>query len=899
MSADQRPRQLDGPIWRAPTPREVDAELAFHVEMLTRELLAAGHTPEAAAAQVRARFGDLSQVSAAARRAATHRDRTMRLTEHLAAIRQDVVHAFRLLRRAPGFTIVAVLTLALGIGANSAIFSVVNGVALKPLGYPEPDRLVYVTSQFASMGFDEFWVSPPEYFEYREQTRALGALGAYATGAVNLSEGASPERTNAVAMTASMFDVLGVRPLLGRPFTAAEDLPNADPVVVIGHELWQRSFGGDPGIVGRRVEIDGTRQTVVGVMPPGFDLHDARAQVWQPLALDPSNRENRGSHFLYLVGRLADGVTREQADAELHGLLRGRWRELVPSGHVPNDSTHRLQMAPLRDEVIGSVRTALWVLQGAVGLVLLIACANMANLLLARAETRHKEFAIRAALGAGRGHVLRQFLVEGIIVALLGAAVGLAFAHWGLRAILALNPDSVPRAAEIGLDPLVLAFTAAVAVLTGAIFGLAPLLHVRERALAGAMRDGGTRGATVGGGRARVRRGLAVAEVALAVTLVVGAGLLLRSFWNLTRVDAGFDRTELVTFAVVLPQATYADPANSTRFFTDLTAHLQRIPGVEAVSAMSGLPPHREVNANDTEFEGIPQTTDGPLQNVDYYQVTTAQYFETMRIPLRRGRGFVPGDVGGPPVIVINEALAQRFYPDVDPVGRRMRPSSNSEVPWFTIVGVAADVKQGGLDAEPGTEMYFLYDQAARDADYAPSQMNIVLRTPRPLGDLLPEVRRTVAELDPALPLVQPRTMEDVFADSVSRQRFLSQLLGVFAAVALLLSAVGTYGILAYMVNERRREIGIRMALGAGRGSVLGLILGQGLGIAGVGIAIGLAAAFALSRVATSLLYGVSPADPLTFAVVAGIIALVALVACVVPARRASRVDPLVAMQAD
>ncbi len=897
MSVPRRPGELDGAIWRAPTPREVDAELAFHVEMLTRELLDRGLTPDEAAAEVRRRFGDPARISAAARQAATHRDRTMRLSEHLAALRKDVVHALRLLRRAPGFTAVAVLTLALGIGANTAIFSVVNAVVLQPLAYPEPGRLMYVTSQFPTLGFDEFWVSPPEYMEYAERTRAFEALGAYATGAANLSEGAAPERVNSVAMTASMFDVLGVRPMLGRAFTADEDLPNADPVVLIGHSLWQRTFGGDRGVIGRRVEVQGRPVTVVGVMPPGFDLADAKAQLWQPLGLDPANRQNRGSHFLYLVGRLAPGATEGTANAELASLL-GRWGEVAGGLHAPNDSTHRLQMEPLRDQVVGSARTALWVLQGAVGLVLLIACANMANLLLARAETRHKEFAIRAALGAGRAHVVRQFLVEGMMLSVLGAAAGLLLAHWGLGLLLAMNPDSVPRAAEIGLDPVVLLFTAGVAVLTGVLFGLAPLLHVRDRAVSSALKEGGTR-STVAAGRASVRRGLAVAEVALAVTLVVGAGLLLRSFWNLTSVDAGFDRSGLVTFGVVLPQASYPQPERRVQLLADLTARLGAIPGVEDVSAMTGLPPFRQVNANDTEFEGIESQPGMPPQNVDYYQTTTAGYFETMRIPIVRGRGFTSTDVGGPPVMVINETLARTFYPDEDPIGRRIRPPFGDSIPWFTIVGVAADVKQGGLDERTGTELYFLYDQGPRYVGFAPAQLNLVLRTDRALEAVLPAVREAVRTLDPALPLVQPRTMDAVFAESVSRQRFMSQLLGVFAAIALALAAVGTYGILSYTVNERRREIGIRMALGAGRGQVLGLVLRQGLVMAAVGIALGLAGSLALSRLASSLLYGVSPTDPVTFAAVAVVIALVALVACLVPARRAMGVDPLVAMQAD
>jgi predicted permease len=487
-----------------------------------------------------------------------------------------------------------------------------------------------------------------------------------------------------------------------------------------------------------------------------------------------------------------------------------------------------------------------------------------------------------------------------VVLAVLGAVVGLALAYWGLRALLAANPDSIPRAAEIGLDPTVLAFTAVVALLTGVLFGLAPLLHVRDRVVATSIREGNTR-LTAGMGRNRVRQALVVGEVALAVMLVVGAGLLLRSFWNLTSVDAGFDRTNVATYGVVMPQATYPDPVRRAQFVGDLMRRLGEIPGVRSVAAMTGLPPSRQVNANDTGFEGLPVGPDQPAQNVDYYQTTTAGYFETMRIPIRQGRGFQPNDVGGPPVVVVNEALAKRFYPDGSPIGRRIKPGYGppDSIPWFTIVGVAADVKQGGLDEQPGTELYLLYDQLPQYVQFAPGQLNVVLRSPLPLASLAPHIRSTMTEMDPSLPIVQLRTMDEVVEASISRQRFLSQLLGIFAVVALLLAAVGTYGILAYMVNERRREIGIRMALGAGRRTVLGLVLRQGLVVAVVGIGLGLAGALALSRLAASLLFGVSPADPLTFTTVAGVIALVALVACVVPARRATRVDPLVAMRLD
>jgi predicted permease len=874
---------------RVEVERDLDEELGGYVDLLTAEKVRAGMPAEEARRAALREVGDIDQVKEAVRdvRAGAVVDATL----------QDLRYGIRLLRRAPGFAALAVLTIALGIGANSAIFSVINGVVRRPLGYPGSDRLMFITSQFPTLGFEKFWISPPEFFEYRERSRAFADIAAYQTGAVNLSDGTQPERVNAVFASANMFEVLGVRPLLGRAYSAEQDRPNAEPVAVLSYELWRRTFGGDPAVVGRRVQINGQPTTVVGVAPPAFDLHDARAQVWMPLGLDPANRQNRGSHFLYLVGRLAPGVTERQASSELRTLL-GQWGQLNPDTHVPNDSTHRLQFAALRDEVIGNVRVALWVLQGAVGLVLLIACANVANLLLARAESRHKEFAVRTALGAGRGRILRQFITEGVVLAVLGAAIGLALADWGLKALLAANPQSIPRAAEIGLDPVVLAFTVLVALLTGVVFGLAPLLHVGNAAVASAIKEGGARTTTTGA-RNRVRRGLVVGEIALAVMLVIGAGLLLRSFRNLTRVDAGFDPRDLATFSVVLPQASYPDAQRRVQFVTDLTRRLEEIPGVEDAAAVQGLPPFRQVNANDTQFEGIAPEPGKPPQNVDYYQGVTTDYFPAMGIRITAGRGFTAADVGGPPVVVINEALARKFYPNQNPIGRRVRPPVSDSTPWFTIVGIARDVKQGGLDAEVGTELYFSYEQGPRVAQFAPSQMHLVMRSSRPLDALAPGIRRVMAEMDPSLPIVQLRTMESVFGDSVSRQRFLSQLLGIFAVVALLLAAIGTYGILAYMVTERQREIGIRMALGASRAQVVRLVLGQGLTMAVAGVALGVAGALLLSRLVASLLYGVSPADPATFAAVAGVITVVAMAACVVPTRRATRVDPLVAIRAE
>jgi predicted permease len=527
--------------------------------------------------------------------------------------------------------------------------------------------------------------------------------------------------------------------------------------------------------------------------------------------------------------------------------------------------------------------------------VLLIACANLANLLLARAESRQREFAIRSALGAGWWRLLRQFLTEGIVLALLGGALGAFIGIAGLRAVLAANPDSIPRAGEIAVDPAVLLFTIAVSILTGLLFGLAPLLHLRERVVTMALKESGQR-TTAGSARARVRNGLVMAEVALAVVLVIGAGLLIRSFWNLLSVEAGFNRKQLVTFGVVLPAAAYRTPQSSVDFFTRLTRELAAESGVQSVAAMSGLPPVRLVDANDTDFEGYTAPPEGPFENVDYYQTVSIDYLKTMGIPILEGRDFSLSDVTGAPVVLVNETLAKMFYKDQSPIGRRVRVGGPKR-PWQTIVGVVRDVKQGGVNAKTGSELYLLNEQGPSTLQFGRRNMNIVIRTALPPESLAPQIRRLVQTMDPSLPIVKLRSMDDVFDDSVSRPRFLAQLLGLFAGLALLLAAIGTYGILSYSVIERRREIGIHMALGATRGNVLGMVLGHGLRLTIIGLATGLAAAFGLTRLLQTQLFNVKPTDPVTMASVVGIIAVVALAACYIPASRATRVDPMVVLR--
>jgi predicted permease len=817
---------------------------------------------------------------------------------------RDVRHAARNLRRTPGFALVTILTLALGIGANTAIFSVVNAVILRPLGYPEPHRLVYISSQFPQLGFDQFWISPPEFLEFQERTRAFSVVGAFATGQANLTAPDRPRRVNSVQASADLFKTLGVNALYGRTFEAAETQPNGPFVTILSYELWKSAFGGHPGAVGSQVEVNGIRRTVVGIMPPHFDVADQRVEVWNPLVIDPANRKNRGSHFLYLIGRLAGGVTLDAAKGELETLLQGwptsvaRAANAANGPHTPDTKNHRFRFDPLQAQIVGSARTAVMVLQGAVVFVLLIACVNLANLLLARAESRHKEFAVRAALGAGRLQLLRQFVVEGCMLSFAGAALGLGVASFGVRALIAAYPDSLPRSADISLDLGVLAFTLIIGLATGAVFGLAPLLHLAPGATATALKEGGTR-TTAGAGRNRVRRGLVAVEVALAVALVIGAGLLLRTVMNLSNVDSGFDRGQLVTFAVTLPNARYSKPEIVRTFYLRLLDRLRATAGVQSVAAMTGLPPLRRVDANDTDVEGYTPPPERPFANVDYYNTVTTGYVETMGIPVIEGRAFQPTDALGT-TVMINQAMARMFYKGQSPIGRRVRPSAPAslKVPWFTIVGVLKDVKQGGIDKEAGTELYFNFEQLTTVATgYGIGTMNIVIRTTQPPDALSGTIRSAVAGLDPSLPIVKLRSVEDVFAEAIGRPRLLAQLLGIFGGLAILLAAIGSYGVLSCMVAERRREIGIRMALGADRQSVLRLVLAQGLGLTVAGVAGGLAIAFAMNRVLASLLFGVRPSDPATIAGVVILMTGVALMACYLPARSATRVDPMIVLR--
>ena len=840
-------------------------------------------------------------------------------------LRQDIRLAARGLLRAPAFAAVTILTLALGIGANTAIFSIVNGVILRPLGYPKPEQLMYLTTQFVALGFNSFWVSPPEYFEFRELNQSFSSVGAYSTGEVNLSAGDRPMRVRSASVDDALLTTLGIQPIAGRLFTTGETdvVPPPNPtgpvplpaICILSYELWQTAFGGRSDVIGQMVEINGVRREVIGVMPAGADVMDNRTEIWMPIGLNPGNRQNRGSHFLYLVGRLKDGVSIEMARSELDSLIQTWGDRTGQKNHIfrplpknaeeaKTNGGHILQMHAVQEQIVGGASRAIWVLQAAVGFVLVIACANLANLLLARAETRHREFAVRTALGAGRGRLLRQFMTEGVMLSVIGGVLGLLLARAGVQALLRLYPTSLPRTAEVAVDPGVLMFTFVIAVGTGLVFGLAPLAHTRIKGLALALKEGGARGATAGSARHHIRRGLVMAEVALAVMLVIGAGLLIRTVYNLSVVDAGFDRSRLVTFQISLAAADYPQPGPRAQLFQRLLEKLRGVSGVQGATAMSGLPPNRPLNANDTDIGNYTAPPEGPFENIDYYQAVMTNYFDTMGIPIVKGRAFELSDVASGPVVIVNETLVNTFWKDRDPIGQTLKPglAPFAQVPDFRVIGVAKDVKQGGVDKKTGTEIYLFVDQAAAAAPpvrNAPATMNIVLRTTLPPATLRTQIESIVREADPSVPIVRLRDMNAVFEESITRPRLLAQLLGGFAGLALLLAAIGTYGVLSYMVAERRREIGIRMALGADQSSVLGGVMKQGLTLTTIGIVAGLIGALALNRLIASLLFGVQPTDSVTIVAVVATITLVAAIACLLPAWRASRVDPNVVLRDD
>jgi putative ABC transport system permease protein len=802
-------------------------------------------------------------------------------------MQQDLTYALRRLVKAPGFTFVAVLTLALGIGANSAIFSVVNGVLLKPLPYPESDRLVGV---YHVTEGERAVMSGPNFTDVARMSQSLENVAAVSTSRAILTGEGEPARLATAEVTASLFNVLRVRAALGRTFNADENTPGKTNVVILSHGLWQQRFGGDASVIGRRITLDGVKREVVGVMPGGFS-YPAERQAWLPLEFDQSFvATQRSAWYLYVVGRLKPGVTPEQSAAEVETIGRNLAKQYPDANGEIGMTTY-----PLLEAMVGDIRGAVLVLLGAVGFVLLIACTNVANLLLARAAARESEIAVRTALGAGRGRLVRQLLTESLLLSIIGAGVGLLLAVWGVDLLVRLKPAGIPRLDNVRVDGIVIAFTLVIAGVTGVLFGLVPAFTATHGVSASLMESG--RGAVTSRAGARVRGALVVAELALAVMLLAGAGLLMRSFARLQAVDPGFRVEQGLTFDLTLPDARYEADATRIAFFDQLLPRLRALPGVRSASAVLGLPLSGLQFVISFTVAGRPPVPPAQ-QPAMQVRVATPDYFSAIGIPVKRGRAFTEDDKEGTPrVVLITESAARQFFPGEDPIGKTIRlgwgkgpgrPNAGGEV-----VGIVGDVKDAGLNEPDPPQIYLPYRQ------WTVGSISVLLKTSVPPTSIAEAARAQVYAIDPNLPLSNVNTLEGILAKSISQQRFYALLLAIFAGVALVLAAIGIFGVLSYAVAQRTREIGIRMALGAQGRSVVALIVREAMVLVVGGVILGTAAALFLSDTMTKMLFSITPTDPATFASVAGVLIGVALLAAYIPARRATRVDPIVALRAE
>jgi putative ABC transport system permease protein len=804
-------------------------------------------------------------------------------------LEQDLRYALRSLRKRPGFSAVVVLTLALGIGANAAIFSVVNAVLLRRLPYANADRLVLLSGAPRENAEN---VSPaasfPDFADFRASATSFEQLAAYTTTDRTLTvPDGEPTRLSTASVTANFFSTLAVRPALGRGILAEDDRIGALPVVVVGHSLWSSRLGASPGALGQRLTLDGVAYTVVGVMPSSFRFPTS-SHLWIPLAADTFGIAERGIHRLAVLGRLEPTVTRAGAEQEVAAIAR-RLEEAYPRTNAKRSAA----LQPLHEVIVQGVRPALLVLLGAVGLVLLIGCANIANLLLARAAAREREVAVRTALGAGRGRLARQFITESLVLSLLGGACGLLVAVWGVRALVAAAPSSIPRVADIGIDPAVLGFLLAVSVLTGIAFGVLPAMQLSRTQALGSLREGG-RGATAGAGRKRFRHALVMCEVAIAVVLVIGASLLLKSFWRLQQVNPGFDPQRLLSVRVQLPMARYGQRPQVRAFFEELRQKVAALPGVQSVAVAFEHPLSQGWTTSFT-IDGHERPAQGEEPEARMRPVT-ANYFRTAGVRLLAGRDLSERDLAdGAAVVVINDAFAKQHFPGEDPIGKRLlrQPWWPEMPPAFEIVGVVAGERFRGLATEPDAATYFPFTVFPFNEQY------LMVKTRGEPMALVPMLRQAIWAIDKQLPVENVQTMEDILEQSLDSPRFVTSLLTLFAAVALLLAALGIYGVLSYTVTQRTGEIGIRMALGAPRASVLRLVVGQGMALALLGALGGIALAVAATRVLARLLYGVSATDPLVFVSATTLLIAVALLATYLPARRASRVDPMIALRAE
>jgi putative ABC transport system permease protein len=807
---------------------------------------------------------------------------------------QDVRYAIRGLVRNPGFTLVIVVTLALGIGANSAIFSVVNTVLLKPLPYPNPAGLIKIWARFTGIGLpnDQNWFSPPEFRDLSEQNRSFSGVSVLSPGTFNLGmSGGNPQSVTGAAVSPALFGILGISPWLGRTFLSDEAQQGRDRVVILSYGLWQRAFGADPQSIGREVIIDGRNCQIVGVMPKGFD-YPSPSELWMPQVFVPDDfsPDNRGNHGYEVLARLKPGVSLVQARQDMAAVSKSI---IEQNRQYPYQRRgFALILHPLLEETVGDVKTSLWVLMGAVGFVLLLVCANVAGLLLVRSTARQKEIAIRVALGAGTKRVIRQLLSESLILSLFGGLVGLLLTPILLQLIISLSAAALPRVVSTQIDLGALLFTFFVAVGTGILFGLAPALEASRGVHHETLKEGG-RSASEGRTSQRLRRLFVVAEAALAVVLLAGSGLLLRSFVKLLAVDPGFRPEGVLTMQVSLSSSTYAKPEQQRAFFQELVGRVQHLPGVQSAGAISNLPLSGSGNSGTTTVDSHAVTPDKASPETDYRAVTPG-YFPAMGIPLIAGRYLDERDIDtAPPVGVIDETMASTYWPNEDPIGKRIKLGGlESKQPWMTIVGVVRHVHYRTLEGRSRVQLY--WPQAQRPTGFMALAIRSSVADPMSLA---PAVQRQVLGIDPQQPVDHVLTMEEMMADSLARRRLTLTLLGIFAGGAMLLAALGIYGVTAYMVTQRQQEIGLRMALGASRGDVLRIVIQQGMSLLLAGLAAGLVLSLALMWVLSSLLFAVRPYDPISLAAAAAALALVALIACSIPAFRATRVDPLVALR--
>jgi putative ABC transport system permease protein len=805
---------------------------------------------------------------------------------------QDLRYAVRVLFKSRALTAVALLTLALGIGVNSAIFSVVNAIVLRPLPYPRSEELMVIWGNLHKPGLEEIEISALELRDFQQQSQAFEHIAAYSTDGLNLTGIDQPERLRGAAISANLFPALGVQPHLGRNITAEEDRYGNDRVVILSYALWQRRFGGDPGVINRTIQLDGRTMNVAGVMPADFHFPDRETEVWIPLAFEPDLLEenNRGSHFLNVIVRLKAGVTPAQAQADLNTITARLSSEHTGTYRGGFSTTIR----SLHEDLVGDLRRAMLVLLGAVGLVLLIACANVAHLRLASATSRYREFAIRAALGARRGRVVRQFLTESVLLSLVGGAVGLGLAVWLVRVLVLLIPKNTPRVEEIRLDYRVVLFTLGTSLLTGISFGLAPAFQAARTNLNDVLKEAGRTGSDTSR-RLRLRNLLVVSEFALSLVLLIGAGLMVKSLLRLQEVKPGFEPAKLMTMRIALPATKYENFKQSHAFFEQLFDRLAARPEIESVGAINLLPFGGGGGDRSFSIEDQPIVA-GHARPDEQVRFVSPGYFHTMQIPLLSGRDFTRRDLPDTPqVAIVNSAFARKFWSDGNALGKRISFSANNPK-WYEIVGIVGNVKHRGLDIADSPELYIPVFQPLFADGYVPP-LYVAVRTvndPALAGGVM---RGEVAAIDRDQPVYSLLTMDQRIADSVAPRRFNMFILGLFASLALVLAAIGIYGIMAFSVAQRTHEIGVRMALGASGSDVLKLVLSNGFKLALIGIVVGLLAAFAATRVLSSLLYGVSATDPAIFIIDAMLLAVAALLACYIPARRATKVDPLVALR--